>query len=233
MNPITVFQPLPQGTTSSTLRRFVTIKPLIRPNQSVVVRVFAIESSSALQTLLTRDVADADVRVYVYPVESAEQEVTVLHQGKETHFKTCNIDESNDILSITAPDETARRQWRELLTSYTKEPYLIDLPVVETNNRLIQWFTVAHQRSPRVLLMDDVIDAVWRMLQAKTEHPFDEDYAVQTTAVAGVLFAGTVLQWSETLIQERIVAAKQAFVQGMPVTPVVLDAVDRFIWENQ
>ena len=233
MNPLVLFQPLPQGTTSATLRRFYSIKEHIQLASEVTVRVFANESASALRTLLQTAVSQCVIHVYVYPIESSSVEVTLVQDGKESHLKTCNIEPASDILKLAPLEENQRRQWRDLLSAYREEPYLVDVPTPETNHLFHQWIAKTTTLSFKSILMDDLIDAVYTMLEAKTAHPFDEAYVMQTTAIAGVFFAGSLRQWSDTKRTEKLAAASLAFGPHLPLTAETITALEAFIWEQE
>ena len=233
MNPLNYFQPLPQGTTTATLRRFYAIQEHIQPVESITVRVFAVESASALRTLLQAVVATSTIQVYVYPIEHPSVEVTLVQDGHESHIKQCNIDPSSDILQLEQIDETSRRQWRDVITAYLQTPYLIDVATPETNHLFVDWVTKATNDSTKAFLMDDLIDAVQSLLQAKTNHPFEETYVAQTTAIAGVLFVGSLYQWDESFLAQKINAAKRAFGPYLPVTIETTAAINAFVWENR
>lgn len=230
MNPIQYFQPLPTGTTTATLRRLYSIKPHIQTGNEVIVRVYATESASALQQLLERAFSQHTFRVFVYPVAVPEAEVTLVQAGTIVHLQRCNIEPTDDILKPTTLDEAARRQWRTVIASYLKEPYLIDLPTPETNALLLRWLDHANAMSTTSVLMDDIIDAIVSMIQAKQDHPYEEAYVKQTTAVAGVLFAGSMLQQSAIDIEHKVALARLAYGPGVASHRMETE-LDRFIWE--
>ena len=231
MNLLSYFQPLPLGTSTATLRRFYSIKPHVQLNKELIVRVFAKESARALQELLQTAFSQQTVRVYVYPTTSALTEVSLLQEGNEWHLEKCNIEPSNDILQPSPLDEGTRRQCRTMIAAYLHEPYLMELPTPETNALLLRWIEVARAKSETSLLMDDIIDAVVSMLQAKQVHPYDEAYVMQTTAVAGVYFAGSILQQTAEHIASKVALARLAYGPGVASRDIESE-LERFIWEH-
>ena len=231
MNLVSYFQPLPLGTTTATLRRFHSIKPHVQTNKDLIVRVFANESASALQQLLQTLLTQQTVRVYVYATSSALTEVSLLQEGTELHLERCKIEPSNDILKQPSLDETTRRQWRTMIAAYLNAPYLMELPTPETNALLLRWIEVARAKSATSLLMDDIIDAVLSMMQAKQVHPYDEAYVMQTTAVAGVYFAGSILQQTAEHIASKVALARLAYGPGV-ASRHIDNELERFIWEH-
>jgi hypothetical protein len=222
-------RPLPVGTTTATLRRWRFIESVCGHPQTLLVRVYAAESASALQVLLSQSLRDTDVRVFVYQVASdVEVELVIDHQPLT--IKRCNIDATGDILKPVSLDESSRRRWREVIQSLQQEPVILDLPVVESHSLLYRWIQVAESRIGKPLLIDDLIDAVVAMLQVKIASPVDESLVVKTTIQAGVLFVETLRGTDPVSLKVRLDMVEAMIVPGMSLTTESLEAIDRLVW---
>jgi len=186
------FRPLPPGVTSATLRRarWVCSQPL--DEGDVLVRVFAPEDPAALTALLSAHYPDCFIQVYVYPLHSHEQELLVVQSGQQFVLKKGVLGPPQETRSLPPLEEAERRSWRDVLQSYIREPYLIDVPSPETNHLFQGWLQRAEHRQTKPVLMDDLIDAVYQLVTIKHQAPVDEAHVVQTTALCAVAFAASL-----------------------------------------
>lgn len=233
MNPLTYFQPLPDGTTTATLRRFEYIKQHVQRVNVLVIRVFEAESTLALRALLEATFTQASIHVYSYPLANPQFEMSIIQDGQESHVKRCNIDTSGDILQVPPLDESNRRQWRDVLQAYMSEPYLADVPTPETNGMFLEWLTTATTSLTKSVLMDDLIDAVYAMLTTKRNRSCDEGLVMQTTAIAGVTFVSHLKQRSDEQTSQVLAAVTLAFVRDLPVTILTKQSLNNLLWESE
>ena len=234
MDSLTLFdyvRPLPEGTTTATLRRWRSILSVCGDPQTLVVRVYATESAAALQSLLSQALTDTEVRVYVYPVVAAgEVELRIDH--KEMIIQRCNIEGSGDILKPVSIDESSRRRWREVIQSLQQHPVILDVPTVESHALLYRWIQQAESRIGKSLLMDDLIDAVLAMLQVKVASAVDEALIVKTTIQAGVLFVETLRGTDPITLQSRLKMVDAMTAPGISMTAETLEAIDAVVWRT-
>ena len=231
MNVFDYVRPLPQGTTTATLRRVESILDHCNEPESLLVRVFGVDDANAMKVLLQQHFSETNVQVYVYPV-THDVEVEMIADGTKVSIKKCKIERTGDILKPLQVDESSRRRWREVIQSLLSEPNIIDLPCVESHALLFRWLKEAGSRLDKPLLMDDYIDALLAMLQVKVASPVDESFVVRTTAQAGVMFVASLRGTDPVTLKHILSMTEAMFTQGMSLTPETLLALDNVIWSS-
>ncbi len=229
MNVFDYVRPLPEGVTSSTLRRVQSIIHHCNEPETMVVRVFGMDHAKAMQTLLQQHYPSSEVQVLVYPI-AHDTEVDMVVDGTKVSIKKCNIERTGDILEPLQVDDASRRRWREVIQSLLGEPIIIDLPCVESHTLLFRWLKEAESRLNKPLLMDDYIDALLAMLQVKVASPVDEEFIVRTTAQAGVMFVASLRGTDPVTLKRILMMTEAMFTKGMSLTPETLLALDEVIW---
>jgi len=231
MNVFDYVRPLPQGTTTATLRRVESIIDHCNDPKSMLVRVFGVDHAKAMQALLQQHFPNTMVQVFVYPVIH-DDEVEMIVDGTKVSIKKCKIERTGDILKRLQVDESSRRRWREVIQSLFEEPNIIDLPCVESHTLLFRWLKEAESRLNKPLLMDDFIDALVAMLQIKVASPIDEAFIVRTTAQAGVMFVASLRGTDPVTLKHILSMTEVMFTKGMSLTPETLLALDDVIWSS-
>jgi len=231
MNVFDYVRPLPQGTTTATLRRVESMIDHCNDPKSLLVRVFGVDDAKAMQVLLQQHFPNTMVQVFVYPV-THDVEVEMIVDGTKVSIKKCKIERTGDILKPLQVEESSRRRWREVIQSLLTEPIIIDLPCVESHTLLFRWLKEAESRLDKPLLMDDFIDALLAMLQVKVASPLDEAFVVRTTAQAGVMFVASLRGTDPVTLKHLLSMIETMFTKGMSLTPETLVALDDAIWSS-